>query len=31
MKKLNQRFAEIDGLLLESLDKWEAIEARVKV
>ncbi|RQO33611.1 ABC transporter ATP-binding protein [Herminiimonas sp. KBW02] len=28
VKKLNQRFAEIDGLLLEALEKWEAIEAR---
>jgi ATP-binding cassette subfamily F protein uup len=31
MKKLNQRFAEIDALLLDSLEKWEAIEARTKV
>lgn len=28
VKRLNQRFAEIDGLLLEALEKWEAIEAR---
>jgi ATP-binding cassette subfamily F protein uup len=26
--KLNLRFAEIDELLLESLEKWEAIETR---
>ncbi len=30
MQKLNTRFAEIDSLLLESLEKWEAIEARTK-
>jgi ABC transport system ATP-binding/permease protein len=30
MKKLNERFAEIDELLLESLEKWEVIEARSK-
>jgi ATP-binding cassette subfamily F protein uup len=30
MQKLNDRFAEIDGLLLQSLEKWEAIEARTK-
>jgi ATP-binding cassette subfamily F protein uup len=29
-KKLNQRFAEIDEQLLETLEKWEAIEARSK-
>ncbi|GGB95459.1 ABC transporter ATP-binding protein [Oxalicibacterium flavum] len=28
VKKLNRRFEEIDGLLLEALEKWEAIEAR---
>jgi ATP-binding cassette subfamily F protein uup len=28
VKRLNQRFTEIDGLLLEALEKWEAIEAR---
>lgn len=30
VKRLNQRFTEIDGLLLEALEKWEAIEARSK-
>ena len=30
VRKLNERFAEIDLLLLESLEKWEAIEARAK-
>lgn len=30
VKRLNERFAEIDGLLLESLEKWEVIEARSK-
>jgi hypothetical protein len=30
MKTLNARFAEIDSLLLLSLEKWEAIEARTK-
>ncbi len=30
MKKLNQRFAEIDALLMESLERWETIEARSK-
>jgi ATP-binding cassette subfamily F protein uup len=30
VKRLNDRFAEIDGLLLESLEKWEVIEARSK-
>jgi ATP-binding cassette subfamily F protein uup len=29
-KKLNQRFAEIDGQLLETLEKWESIEAKGK-
>jgi ATP-binding cassette subfamily F protein uup len=29
-KRLNQRFAEIDGLLLDALEKWETIEARAK-
>ena len=27
---LNQRFAEIDALLLEALEKWEAIDAKTK-
>ncbi len=30
VQRLNQRFAEIDMLLLENLEKWEAIEARAK-
>jgi ATP-binding cassette subfamily F protein uup len=30
VQRLNQRFAEIDDLLMESLEKWEAIEARMK-
>ena len=30
VKRLNQRFAEIDALLMETLEKWEAIEARAK-
>lgn len=30
MQKLNARFTEIDSLLLLSLEKWEAIEARTK-
>ncbi len=30
VKRLNQRFAEIDQLLLESLERWEEIEARSK-
>ncbi len=30
VKQLNQRFSEIDELLLQSLEKWEAIEARTK-
>ena len=29
--QLNERFAEIDELLLKSLERWEAIEARTKV
>jgi len=29
-KRLNQRFAEIDVLLLESLEKWDALEAKAK-
>ena len=29
-QRLNGRFAEIDVLLLESLERWEAIEARAK-
>lgn len=28
VQKLNQRFAEIDQLLMKSLERWEAIEAR---
>jgi len=30
IQKFHQRFAEIDALLLENLEKWEAIEARSK-
>ena len=30
VKRLNERFAELDGLLLVALEKWEAIEARGK-
>jgi ATP-binding cassette subfamily F protein uup len=30
VQRLNQRFAEIDELLLENLEKWEAIEAKAK-
>ncbi|HCE10037.1 MAG TPA: ABC transporter ATP-binding protein [Oxalobacteraceae bacterium] len=30
VKRLNDRFAEIDALLLENLEKWEAIDARGK-
>ncbi|HZW12075.1 MAG TPA: ATP-binding cassette domain-containing protein [Noviherbaspirillum sp.] len=30
VQRLNQRFAEIDELLMESLEKWEAIEAKIK-
>jgi ATP-binding cassette subfamily F protein uup len=30
VQRLNQRFAEIDALLLESLERWEAIETRAK-
>jgi ATP-binding cassette subfamily F protein uup len=29
-QKMNQRFAELDDLLLEALEKWETIEARGK-
>jgi ATP-binding cassette subfamily F protein uup len=28
---LNQRFAEIDNLLMDALQRWEAIEARANV
>jgi ATP-binding cassette subfamily F protein uup len=28
VKRLNERFAEIDGELLEKLERWEAIEAK---
>ncbi len=28
VQKLNQRFAEIDTLLMDALERWEAIEAR---
>jgi ATP-binding cassette subfamily F protein uup len=28
VKRLNERFAEIDVLLMDSLEKWEAIEAK---
>ena len=30
VQRLNQRFAEIDEQLMESLEKWEAIEAKAK-
>ncbi|MGE5651498.1 MAG: ABC transporter ATP-binding protein, partial [Bacillota bacterium] len=30
VQRLNERFAEIDELLMESLEKWEAIEAKAK-
>ena len=30
VQRLNQRFAEIDELLLQNLEKWEAIEAKAK-
>jgi ATP-binding cassette subfamily F protein uup len=30
VKRLNERFAELDGLLLEALEKWEVIEGRNK-
>lgn len=30
VQKLNQRFAEIDMLLMDSLERWEAIEAKAK-
>ncbi|MFI4939147.1 MAG: ATP-binding cassette domain-containing protein [Burkholderiales bacterium] len=29
--RLNERFAELDGLLMDALEKWEVIEARNKV
>jgi ATP-binding cassette subfamily F protein uup len=29
-KKLSQRFAEIDQLLMDSLERWEIIEAKTK-
>jgi ABC transport system ATP-binding/permease protein len=29
-QRLNARFAEIDALLMESLEKWEAIEAKTR-
>lgn len=31
VQRLNQRFTEIDNLLMESLERWEAIEAKVKI
>ncbi len=30
VQRLNERFAELDELLLENLEKWEAIEAKAK-
>ncbi|QRX81373.1 ATP-binding cassette domain-containing protein [Glaciimonas sp. PAMC28666] len=30
IKRLNLRFSELDGLLLDALEKWEVIEARNK-
>ncbi|HJV74065.1 MAG TPA: ATP-binding cassette domain-containing protein [Noviherbaspirillum sp.] len=30
VQRLNARYAEIDSLLLENLEKWEAIEAKAK-
>ena len=30
VQKLNQRFAEIDQLLMDSLERWEAFEARAR-
>ena len=30
VQRLNSRFAEIDDLLMESLEKWETIEAKAK-
>jgi ABC transport system ATP-binding/permease protein len=30
VQRLNARFAEIDNLLMESLEKWETIEAKAK-
>jgi ATP-binding cassette subfamily F protein uup len=29
-QQLNQRYAEIDELLMSSLERWEAMEARGK-
>lgn len=29
VQRLNQRFAEIDGLLMQALERWEDIESRV--
>ncbi|MDB5906147.1 MAG: transporter ATP-binding protein, partial [Massilia sp.] len=29
-KRINARFAEIEDLLLDALEKWELIEARSK-
>jgi ATP-binding cassette subfamily F protein uup len=31
VQRLNARFAEIDALLLENLEKWEAIEAKSRI
>ena len=30
VKRLNERFAELDDALLDALEKWEVIEARTK-
>ncbi|MDB5773086.1 MAG: ATP-binding cassette protein, partial [Burkholderia sp.] len=30
VQRLNQRFAELDALLMENLEKWETIEAKSK-
>jgi ATP-binding cassette subfamily F protein uup len=30
VRRLNQRFAEIDTEMLDKLEKWETIEARTK-
>jgi ATP-binding cassette subfamily F protein uup len=30
VKRLNQRYAELDGQLLDALERWEAIEARAR-
>jgi ATP-binding cassette subfamily F protein uup len=30
VQRLNDRFSEIENLLLENLEKWEAIEAKAK-